>query len=95
MLDSIRSLARFGAPPLDLESQIEHVTNARAERLAHFGGLDEFRPDFGHVGEDGYEFWDGVALGHSESSDVDVEPRTSQPSMYELGWEDEEGSPLP
>lgn len=52
-----------GAPLLNLESEIEHATNARAERLAHFGGLDEYRMDFEHVGEDGYAFWDDVALG--------------------------------
>lgn len=55
--------AAVGAPLLNLESEIEHATNARAERLAHFGGLDEYRLDFEHVGDDGYAFWDDVALG--------------------------------
>lgn len=52
-----------GAPLLNLESEIQHATNARAERLAHFGGLDEYRMDFEHGGEDGYVFWHDVALG--------------------------------
>lgn len=31
--------------------------------LAHFSGLDEYRLGFDHVGDDGYRFWDDVALG--------------------------------
>lgn len=47
-------------PTIDLQGQIESVLSARQERLAHFAGLDEFRPT-GH--QPGAEWWDSVALG--------------------------------
>lgn len=79
-----------GAPLLDLESQIEHVTNARAERLAHFGSLDEFRSYFQHTGDDGYNFWDDTAVGrrcgHQEGDPGHID--RPAPNMHDLGWED-------
>jgi len=79
-----------GAPLLDLESQIEHATNARAERLAHFGGLDEFRADFQHVADDGPAFWDDIAIGQrSVHREVDPDQERPAPSLRDLGWEDE------
>lgn len=54
---------RLGAPRLILDYQLEHAIGARMERLAHFGGLDEFRLGT-HTSEEGYSFWDQDALGH-------------------------------
>lgn len=51
---------KIGAPMLDLQGEIGVVLEAREERLAHFTGLDEFRPD-GPLTET--EWWDPVALG--------------------------------
>lgn len=53
----------LGLPTIDLSHELEHVTLAREERLAHYAGLDEFRPDV-HGGS-GYEFWDLVAMGQA------------------------------
>jgi hypothetical protein len=51
-----------GAPLLGLQGQIEHVTNFRERRLAHFANLDEFTAE-PHGTEDGIAFWDLVAQG--------------------------------
>lgn len=57
----------LGLPTLDLSCELEHVTIAREERLAHYAGLDEFRP---HVhGGSGYAFWDPVAMGQQGPDD--------------------------
>lgn len=41
-------------PLLNLDAEIEEVLEARMERLAHYGGLDEFR---GSPTTSGYEYW--------------------------------------
>jgi hypothetical protein len=53
---------QVGAPLLGLQGQIEHVTNFREGRLAHFANLDEFTVE-PHGHEDGIALWDQVALG--------------------------------
>lgn len=50
----------LGLPTVDLQSEIEAILTAREERLAHFAGLDEFRPD-GTIGK--ADWWDSTALG--------------------------------
>jgi hypothetical protein len=54
--------ARVGAPLLGLQGQIEHVTNFRERRLAHFTGLDELAPQ-PHGADEGAAFWDVEAQG--------------------------------
>lgn len=49
-----------GLPLLDLQGEIEAVISSREERLAHFAGLDEYRP-MGPPPET--DWWDEVALG--------------------------------
>lgn len=51
---------RLEVPLVDLQSEIEAVLRAREERLAHFAGLDEFRPSGPLAGSD---WWDSTALG--------------------------------
>lgn len=55
-----------GLPLLDLQSEIEAVLSAREERLAHFAGLDEYRP-VGPPPET--DWWDRVALGYPPESE--------------------------
>jgi hypothetical protein len=44
--DRLNAIAsRVGAPELDIDFELEHALQERAERLAHFASLDEFRPD--------------------------------------------------
>lgn len=50
----------FGLPMVDLQSEIEAILIAREERLAHFAGLDEFRPEGPLARAD---WWDSTALG--------------------------------
>jgi hypothetical protein len=50
---------RLNAPTVGLSWEIEHVLEARRERLAHFAGLEEFRPP----GEmPGALWWDTEAI---------------------------------
>lgn len=51
---------RLDAPLIDLQAEIESVLVAREERLAHFAGLDEFRPS---GAQPGAGWWDADALG--------------------------------
>lgn len=57
--------ARVGARPLGLQGEIEHITDFRMRRLAHFAALDEFiEGSHGeHADQQAYEFWDLEALG--------------------------------
>jgi len=52
--------AHLGLPVVDLQSEIEAVLAAREERLAHFAGVDEFRPS---GSQPGAQWWDETALG--------------------------------
>jgi uncharacterized membrane protein YccC len=54
---------KLDIPELDLNWEIEAVLTARMERLAHFAGLDEFRPK---PSAEGYEFWAKTGNGDSE-----------------------------
>lgn len=56
--------AKLDIPELDLNWEIEAVIAARMERLAHFAGLDEFRPE---AAASGYEFWGKTGHGVTES----------------------------
>ena len=47
----------LGIPRLDLEAEIEFVLGARMERLAHYAGLDEFRPQDPPPTAEAYDFW--------------------------------------
>jgi uncharacterized membrane protein YccC len=53
---------RLDAPRVNLDWLIDEVLTARMERLAHFGGLDEFR---GQTSKEGHAFWDDEALGRT------------------------------
>ncbi len=52
--------AKLDIPELDLSWEIDAVLAARMERLAHFAGLDEFRPE---ASVEGYEFWSKTRHG--------------------------------
>jgi hypothetical protein len=57
--------SRVGARPLGLQGEIQHVTDWRMRRLAHFAGLDELG-NLGHghhADEQAIAFWDLEALG--------------------------------
>lgn len=59
--------AHLGLPLIDLQAEIESVLTAREERLAHFAGVDEFRP----TGfQPGAQWWDATALGMRCEPDV-------------------------
>lgn len=53
----------LGAPSVDLDSDLEQITAAREERLAHYAGIEEFRPV---ASERGARFWDQTAMGTGE-----------------------------
>lgn len=54
---------KLNTPNIGLSGEIEEVLAPREERLAHFIGLDEFRPT-GY--RSGGEWWDSVALGEKD-----------------------------
>lgn len=51
----------LGLRPIELDSELQHIIDARTERLAHCSALEEFRSS-PHTNE-GYRFWDDVAMG--------------------------------
>ena len=54
----------LGLIPIDLDQKLQAVIDARMERLAHFGGVEEFRS--APFDSSGDLFWDEVALGQAD-----------------------------